>query len=88
MTGTQHGVGALTAYHRHQGEDMSQQQRCTCTKCPECNGSGYVWFSFGGKYLGSHRSDDLDEMEPCDMCRNGIIEVCEFCAEEEERHES
>ncbi len=46
-----------------------------------------MWFSFGsalyggGKYLGSGRSDDLDEMEACEYCRgSGLSEECENCA--------
>jgi RecJ-like exonuclease len=56
---------------------------CHCERCPECNGSGTVWYSFGGEYLGSHRLDDLDQMEPCEDCRgSGIAKVCWECAEE------
>ena len=61
---------------------------CECTPCPECKGSGIVYFSFGGKhYLGSRRSDDMDEMEPCDNCRAGIVEQCDRCCELEEYDE-
>lgn len=55
---------------------------CQCTRCPECSGSGTVWFAFGGKYLGKHRSDDLDEMGPCEECGgSGVTEVCWECSE-------
>jgi len=58
---------------------------CTCIPCSECRGSGTVWFSFSGKYLGSHRSDDLDEMDTCDECRGSCVsEICEYCLEKQE----
>lgn len=54
---------------------------CRCVSCPECRGSGHVWFAFGGrKYLGSRRCDDLDEMETCEECSgSGVTEVCGKC---------
>jgi hypothetical protein len=44
-----------------------------------------VWFAFpgtdrGGKYLGNHRSDDLDELDTCMECDgSGIVETCGEC---------
>src|SRR5579872_2401108 len=43
---------------------------CECVSCSACGGTGTVWFSFpgpdrGGKYLGNHRCDDLDELDTC-----------------------
>ena len=67
---------------------------CTCTKCPDCNGTGNIWVSFSGKYLGTNRCDDLDEMESCPTCGGeGITDYCQECCdayremeeEEEER---
>lgn len=62
---------------------------CECIECPECGGTGNVWVSFSGKYLGNRRCDDLDEMESCPQCGgSGIDYMCEECAyaqEEEER---
>lgn len=60
--------------------------RCECVRCSQCDGSGNVWFEFPGpprgRYLGRHRSDDLDEMETCEECGgSGIVETCEMCAE-------
>lgn len=53
---------------------------CNCVTCPECNGSGNVWISFSGKYLGTHRSDDLDENDECPICNGeGIIQMCREC---------
>uniref|UniRef100_A0A6M3JKC8 Uncharacterized protein n=1 Tax=viral metagenome TaxID=1070528 RepID=A0A6M3JKC8_9ZZZZ len=53
---------------------------CKCVSCPECGGSGIVWVSFSGKYMGKHRCDDLDEMERCDFCYgSGISEECDEC---------
>jgi hypothetical protein len=68
---------------------------CRCVRCSECNGTGTVWFSFGspayggGQYLGSHRSDDMDEMETCDECRgSGISEECDTCSFQREIEEA
>ena len=54
---------------------------CRCVVCPECKGSGVVWFAFGGReYLGTGRCDDLDEMETCDECGGSrVTEVCDSC---------
>lgn len=63
---------------------------CECVRCPECHGTGSVWVSFSGDYLGNRRCDDLDEMECCPQCGgSGIDLMCEECfyaqEEEEER---
>ena len=61
---------------------------CTCVKCSECNGTGNVWISFSGKYLGRFHCDDLDELDICPDCDgSGITEICDSCmgAEEEAR---
>lgn len=61
---------------------------CSCVPCSECNGSGSVWFAFGGRYLGRGRCDDMDELETCDECRgSGISEMCDYCREQEEEAE-
>jgi hypothetical protein len=58
---------------------------CKCVVCPECEGSGNVWRSFSGKYLGNHRCDDLDELETCEECRgSGVAEICDECQMAEE----
>ena len=55
---------------------------CKCVNCPECQGTGTVWISFGGQYLGKHRCDDLDDSETCDYCGgSGIVEICDDCQE-------
>lgn len=57
-----------------------EKEPCRCVRCAECGGSGNVWISMDGKYVGKHRSDDLDDMEPCDECGgSGITETCERC---------
>lgn len=66
---------------------------CHCVSCDECRGTGNVWYSFGGisrgTYLGSHRRDDLDEMETCDVCGGyGIVERSERCCELQELEEA
>lgn len=62
---------------------------CECVTCHECRGGGSVWYSFGGPgrgtYLGTHRWDDLDEIETCDVCGGyGITEKCDRCCELDE----
>lgn len=63
------------------------EQKCKCVPCADCGGSGRVWFAFpgpdrGGRYLGNHRCDDLDEMDGCHGCEgSGIVETCEHCIE-------
>ena len=53
---------------------------CQCVPCSECGGTGVVFRSFTGNYLGNHRCDDLDEMETCDECGgDGLSEMCEEC---------
>jgi hypothetical protein len=58
------------------------EKRCTCISCGSCGGTGNVWFTFDGKYLGKHRTDDLDELERCDDCEgSGISEECDYCVD-------
>jgi hypothetical protein len=55
---------------------------CQCVLCGECMGSGSVWVSFSGDYLGSGRCDDLDTLETCETCEgSGITERCYECQE-------
>lgn len=62
---------------------------CTCVRCSACDGTGSYWVDIGGRYIGSHRSDDLSEMEYCEECSDGIVEVCDRCQLLEEMdHES
>jgi len=59
------------------------KDECTCQKCPECGGTGNIWISFSGKYLGRYRGDDLDELDICPECEgSGIISMCENCMDE------
>ena len=62
---------------------------CECVSCPECGGSGTVWWTFGyKKFLGNHRCDDLDEMETCEECGgSGISWMCPECQEKEEEYQ-
>jgi RecJ-like exonuclease len=61
---------------------------CQCVQCEECKGSGSVWRSFSGKYLGRHRCDDMDELETCEECRgSGVTETCEECQMKIEEYE-
>jgi hypothetical protein len=55
---------------------------CECVSCGSCSGSGSVWHDFNGAYLGNHRCDDLDSLEPCEDCGgSGLSEVCTECQE-------
>lgn len=57
---------------------------CTCTTCRECEGSGFIFFSMSGEYLGSHHMDDLDQLEVCESCSGrGIEDTCNECLEKE-----
>lgn len=63
---------------------MATEAACRCVSCGECGGSGTVWFSFPGvdegRYLGSRRCDDLDELATCPECRgSGLSELCDEC---------
>jgi len=56
--------------------------KCTCVPCGSCGGTGTVWFTFDGKYLGDRRSDDLDKLERCEDCEgSGIAEECDYCVD-------
>lgn len=53
---------------------------CECVSCRECGGSGTIWISFSGKYLGNHRCDDLDSLDSCEECGgSGLTEMCDEC---------
>lgn len=57
-----------------------EAEPCRCVPCADCEGSGSYWVDSWGRYTGQHRSDDLDEMEPCDTCGgSGISETCDRC---------
>ena len=54
-------------------------EQCHCVPCDSCGGTGTVFYAVGGNFLGNHRGDDLDTMEPCEECHNGIVESCSRC---------
>lgn len=59
---------------------------CTCVGCIDCEGTGNVWWSLSGEYLGNTHCDDMDELEHCDECSGtGIIETCDECLNAEEQ---
>lgn len=61
---------------------------CTCTPCKYCDGSGAIWYSCDGEYIG-RRNDDMGHYELCEECRGtGIEDLCEECRQiEEEENE-
>lgn len=66
-------------------EQLPSEERCRCVSCAECDGTGNVWFSFSGQYLGNNRCDDLDDLRTCDECNgSGLSEMCDLC---QDRHE-
>lgn len=61
---------------------------CKCIKCKTCNGTGYVWFTHDGRYLGRGRCDDMDELEHCDDCEGtGNESECDDCIDAREIEE-
>ena len=61
---------------------------CSCIQCDECEGTGSIYVSFTGEYLGKNRCDDMDEMETCDECDgSGLEELCYECREKEEEED-
>ena len=55
-------------------------EECRCVRCGDCGGGGTIYLDWRGNYLGSHRSDDMDEPEPCEQCGgSGIVETCSRC---------
>ena len=68
---------------------MSLSDKCQCVACGECGGTGNVWFTISGKYLGNHCCDDLDNLEVCEECHgSGLSEVCDFCRDQDEPEEA
>jgi len=56
---------------------------CGCIPCSECEGSGTVWISFSGEYLGNNKCDDLDDLETCPACEGtGLSQICDSCREQ------
>lgn len=60
--------------------DAVAKKPCTCVTCGECGGTGNVWRNYDslGRYAGAG-IDDLSDLESCDACHGGIIEVCDRC---------
>jgi hypothetical protein len=57
---------------------------CECVLCDECRGTGRVWYSFSGRYLGNKRCDDLDSLDSCAQCNgSGFSEICDKCRQEQ-----
>lgn len=56
---------------------------CKCIDCPDCGGSGRVWFSLSGEYIGRYSCDDLDHLGICDTCNgSGVSKICAMCKDE------
>lgn len=61
-----------------------ESEPCTCEPCSLCRGSGTVYWLLG-KYCGPHHPcDDLADPEPCDYCHNGVVDLCDRCAQLED----
>ena len=59
--------------------------KCECVRCGVCDGKGTLYYdSFGGTEPRAYRVDDLDEMDYCDQCHGGIVEICDFCRDMDE----
>jgi len=57
-----------------------EAEPCRCVWCSCCNGTGNIRVSYDA--IGRmHESfgDDLDELELCDQCHGGVVEVCDRC---------
>lgn len=58
---------------------------CNCAPCSFCDGSGRLWYSCDGEYVGIHSSDDMGHYEPCEECGGtGIGYLCDECRQIEE----
>ena len=67
---------------------MQVNKKCECETCWECMGSGEIWVSWSGEYLGRNRCDDFDELETCPECGGeGITSLCLKCRLEYEQFE-
>lgn len=67
--------------------DEILKRPCKCVSCPDCNGKGNIPVDmFSGRPL-DYICDDFFELEPCDQCHGGIIELCERCGEAQELEE-
>lgn len=63
---------------------------CKCIVCDECGGTGNIWVTHSGEYLGKSRQDDQDELDVCEECCGTGIEIeCDECrmAREEREYE-
>ncbi|WP_299084794.1 hypothetical protein [uncultured Paraglaciecola sp.] len=61
--------------------------KCTCTDCPDCKGSGGLWLSPDGSIGGKHW-DDLEELVCCEHCGgDGVVDCCDYCHEQHELEE-
>ena len=53
---------------------------CTCVRCGECGGTGNVWRNYDARGRSVEGGmDDSSDLETCDSCRVGIVEVCDRC---------
>ena len=59
-----------------------ESEPCTCVRCSFCCGTGTVYVDMSGAEC-PYMFEDTDSPEPCEECRNGVVEICETeeCAE-------
>lgn len=58
---------------------------CSCVTCGTCKGHGSICVEMvTGRYIGPTPVDDLYDLERCDECEGGIVEVCQRCSAIEE----
>jgi len=58
-----------------------ESEPCTCESCPECRGTGNVYWLLGHYEGPYHPCDDLADPQPCECCENGVLSLCDRCAE-------
>jgi hypothetical protein len=66
--------------------DRLNKLPCKCVACDWCHGNGTIRVNYDplGRLIPDSGIDDLSELETCDQCHGGIVEVCERCMEIEE----
>lgn len=57
-----------------------EAEPCRCVTCSSCCGLGTIRVSYDGAGRTCEPyGDDLDDLEMCEECHGGIVEVCDRC---------